>query len=121
MNTKIDKHVSNKGFRKKLSGAKENKKVDLNPKNNIKEKLQKPSLKKSVNPNELISVKKVNNFEIKYEGNKNNNVKRESSKKANGFFLKIKQPPTKPQINENKKDNKKIFIKVNNEKSKNRK
>lgn len=46
MNTQIDKHVSSKGLRKKFSGAKENKKVDLNPKNNIKEKLQKPSLKK---------------------------------------------------------------------------
>ena len=119
MNTQIDKHVSSKGLRKKFSGAKENKKVDLNPKNNIKEKLQKPSLKKSVNPNELISVKKVNNFEIKYEGNKNNNVKKESSKKVNIIYLKLKQPPTKPQIKENKKDNKNVFINVNNEKSKN--
>ena len=119
MNTKIDKHISSKGLRKKFSRANENKKVDLNPKNNIKEKLQKPSLKKSVNPNELIFGKKVNNFEIKYEGNKNNNVKRESSKKANGFFLKLKQPPTEPQIKENKKDNKNVFINVNNEKSKN--
>ena len=117
MNTKIDKHVSSKGLRKKFSGAKDNKKVDLNPKNNIKEKLQKPSLKKSVNPNELISVKKVNNFEIKYEGNKNKNVNNEKSKNV---VLKIgANEPKKsitniPQLNKNKNN---PFVKLGCEKN----
>ena len=98
---------SSHAIRIKIIGNKESKKLDFNPKNNIKQNLQNSNINKSINPKRFNPGPKINNVEMNFQKSRDNIIKKPSSKKVNPIIPNTKKEakPYKISVIENDKRN----------------